>query len=84
VPTIEEIESKTSVNIENIRPDRVYKMVSSSGSQCFFVPNNIASSIVQTIELGANNKSERAWDGVMIKQAGIKIRVNRTGLLIKC
>jgi CRISPR-associated endonuclease Csn1 len=59
-------------------------MVSSSGNQCFFVPNNVASPIMQTTELGANNKSEKSWDGLMIKQVGIKIKVSRTGVLIKC
>jgi CRISPR-associated endonuclease Csn1 len=82
VPTKEDIESQAPVNIENIRPSRIYKMVSCTGNQCFFVPNNIASPIVQTTELGANNKSERSWDGIMIKQAGIKIIVNRMGMLI--
>jgi CRISPR-associated endonuclease Csn1 len=83
VPTKEEIESKTPLNIENIRPERVYKMVSCTGNECFFTPNNIANPIVQTTELGANNKSARSWDGTMIKQAGIKIMVNRIGMLIK-
>jgi CRISPR-associated endonuclease Csn1 len=83
VPTKEEIESKAPVNIENIRPNRVYKMVSCTGNQCFFVPNNIANPIVQTTELGANNKSERSWDGLMIKQVGVKILVNRTGSVDK-
>ncbi|MDR2775214.1 MAG: type II CRISPR RNA-guided endonuclease Cas9 [Tannerella sp.] len=84
VPATEDIESKVPVNMENLRPDRVYKMVSSSGNQCFFVPNNVASPIMQTKELGANNKSEKSWDGLMIKQVGIKIKVNRMGMLISC
>jgi CRISPR-associated endonuclease Csn1 len=84
VPTKEEIESQAPVNISNIHPSRVYKMVSSSGNQCFFIPNSIASPIVQTTELGAKNKSERSWDGTMIKQYGFKIIVNRIGMLVKC
>jgi CRISPR-associated endonuclease Csn1 len=59
--------------------DRIYKMVSSSGSQCFFTPNNIASPIMQTTELGANNKSEKAWNGQMIKQTCIKLTMDRLG-----
>jgi CRISPR-associated endonuclease Csn1 len=84
VPTREDVESKAPVNTKNIRPNRIYKMVSSSGNQCFFIPNNVASPIVQTRELGANNKSEKSWDGIMIKQVGIKIMVNKIGMLIKC
>jgi CRISPR-associated endonuclease Csn1 len=83
VPTKDEIESQVPVNVDNIYPSKVYKMVSSSGNQCFFVPNNVASPIVQTTELGANNKSERSWEGVMIKQYGIKIMVNRIGMVVK-
>jgi CRISPR-associated endonuclease Csn1 len=80
VPTKEEVDNQTRVNANNIHPTRIYKMVSCTGSQCFFIPNNIASPIVQTTELGANNKSERSWDdGLMIKQVGTKIRVNRIG-----
>jgi CRISPR-associated endonuclease Csn1 len=83
VPTKEEIESQVPVNVDNVHPSRVYKMVSSSGNQCFFVPNNVASPIMQTTELGANNKSERSWDGTMIKQHGIKITIDRIGRVDK-
>ncbi|MDL2313014.1 type II CRISPR RNA-guided endonuclease Cas9 [Bacteroidales bacterium OttesenSCG-928-B11] len=77
VPTEEELES--GVNFEKIKPERVYKMVSSSGNQCFFVPNFIATPIVQTKELGANNKSEKSWDGIMIKQKCEKLKTDRLG-----
>ncbi len=62
-----------------IRKDRIYKMVSSSGSQCFFVPNTIANPIVGTIELGANNKAERAWTNEMIKEICLPLKVDRLG-----
>ena len=61
--------------------NEIYKMVSSSGSQCFFVPYYIASPIAQTIELGANNKSEKAWSGVMIKKVCQKLLVSRLGFI---
>ena len=77
VPTEEEI---SSGNINGgYRADRIYKMVSSSGAQCFFVPHNIASPIMQTKELGANNKSEKSWDEIMIKQACSNLTINRMG-----
>jgi CRISPR-associated endonuclease Csn1 len=79
VPTEDEIATGTHINIADIKSDRIYKMVSSTGHQCFFVPNSIANPIVQTTELGANNKSEKSWDGVMIKQGCVKLRINRLG-----
>lgn len=57
----------------------IYKMVSCTGTQCFFIPNNIATPIVQTTELGSNNKSEKTWNGVMIKQVCMKLKVDRLG-----
>ena len=80
VPTEEQLERK-NVSIEDVIENKggVYKMISATNSQCFFIPYYIASPIVQTIELGANNKSERAWNGVMIKEICIKIKTNRLG-----
>jgi len=59
--------------------NRIYKMISCSSYQCFFTPNRIASPIMQTIELGANNKSEKTWEGQMIKQVCIKLKIDRLG-----
>lgn len=78
IPTEEELASE-NINGFNVKTDRIYKMVSSSGYQCFFVPNHIANPIMQTTELGANNKSERSWDGQMIKQICLKLKVDRLG-----
>ncbi|MGL5919837.1 MAG: hypothetical protein ACRCZQ_04960, partial [Bacteroidales bacterium] len=81
VPTIDEIESQSPVSNEDLKnkADRIYKFVSSSTVQAFFIPANIASPIVATKELGANNKAEKAWDGVMIKQHCQKLTVSRLG-----
>jgi len=77
VPTVEECESgDMPVEIDG---KRVYKMVSSSGSQCFFIPHTIANPIVPTLELGANNKAEKSWDGEMIKSICVPIKVDRIG-----
>ncbi len=59
--------------------NRIYKFVSSSGNQAFFVPYFIANAIIKTTELGANNKAERAWSGEMIKETCIPIQVDRLG-----
>lgn len=58
-------------------------MVSSSGNQCFFIPVNIANAIVPILELGANNKAEKSWEGNMIKSICIPIKVDRLGNIIK-
>ena len=80
VPTPEEMESK-QIDWSDKRKvtGRVYKMVSSTGPQCFFVPAFISIPIMQTRELGANNKAERAWTGEMIKEVCLKMIVDRLG-----
>lgn len=60
---------------------RIYKLVSFSGTQAFFVPQFIASPIVNKIEFSALNKMERAISGEMIKETCIKLKVNRLGLV---
>ena len=62
---------------------RIYKMVSSTGKDCHFIPQEIAYPIVQTTELGANNKAERTWEGITIKKACKKLNVNRLGIITK-
>lgn len=63
--------------------ENIYKMVSSSGSQCFFVRQNIATSIVNKVEFSALNKTERSIEGLMIKDACIKLKVDRLGNISK-
>ncbi|MFN8881004.1 MAG: type II CRISPR RNA-guided endonuclease Cas9 [Cyclobacteriaceae bacterium] len=60
-------------------PTRIYKVVSFSGNQCFFVMQTVATSIVNKAEYTTLNKMERSIDGKMIKESCIKIRVNRLG-----
>jgi CRISPR-associated endonuclease Csn1 len=61
----------------------IYKMVSSSEKDCFFVPQSIAVPIIQTIELGANNKAEKAWNGIAVKKVCYKLIVDRLGHITK-
>lgn len=83
VPTEDELASGTKYSIENIKVDRVYKMVSCSGRQCFFTPAFVAYPILSPAELGANNKSEKAWDGLMIKQVALKLIIDRLGNIVR-
>jgi CRISPR-associated endonuclease Csn1 len=54
-------------------------MVSSSGTQCFFVKSEVAVSIVNKIEFSALNKMEKSIDGRMIKDICAKLKVDRLG-----
>ena len=77
VPSCEDIEIGQVTQC--ITPERVYKMVSSSGIQCPFVNHLVAKSIVDKVEFSRHNKMERAITGEMIKELCIPIKVDRLG-----
>ena len=79
VPTKEEIEN----NHYQLNADRLYKMVSSGGYQCFFIKHNVASSIIDKVEFSSQNKMERAITGEMIKEVCIPVKIDRLGNIIK-
>ena len=58
-------------------------MVSSTGNQCFFIPASVSNGIIQTLELGANNKAEKSWEGEMIKSICLPLKVDRLGNIIQ-
>lgn len=80
VPTIEELEN--GINVGKIDGNRIYKFVSCTGNEGHFVPANIANPIVPVLELGSNNKAQRAWTGEMIKEICLPIQVDRIGNII--
>ncbi|SHF13086.1 type II CRISPR RNA-guided endonuclease Cas9 [Chryseobacterium sp. OV279] len=63
--------------------NNVYKVVSFSGSQIFFVKQNVAVSIVNKAEFSTLNKMERAIDGRMIKECCVKLKIDRIGNMTK-
>ena len=65
-----------------VNGDRIYKMVSSSGPQCFFIKGTVATCIVNKLEFSPLNKMERAISGEMIKEICIPIKVDRLGNII--
>jgi CRISPR-associated endonuclease Csn1 len=86
VPTKEEIENYSLVDFNKLNKDqtnRISKMVSSTGTQCFFINNNVSSSIWNKLEFSALNKMEKTIDGIMIKEVCWKLTVNRLGQIIK-
>ncbi len=58
---------------------RIYKMVSSSGNQCFFVLSSVAGTIIDKYEFSPSNKMERSLTGEMIKEVCIPITIDRLG-----
>ena len=63
--------------------DRIYKMVSASGPQCFFVRNIVSSPIINKFEFSPLNKMERALTGEMIKEICLPIKVDRLGNIVE-
>ncbi len=85
VPIEEEMSNPNSINIKNFTNEqiyRIYKMVSSSTYQCFFISANVASSIFNKVEFSALNKMERDINGCMIKDCCWKLEVDRLGNVI--
>ena len=81
VPTKEE---KANAYIYNqLDTGQLYKMVSSSGNQCFYIKANVASSIIDKVEFSSLNKMERAITGEMIKEVCIPVKVDRLGNITK-
>ena len=80
VPTKEEIQNGNTVPLDKTR---IYKMVSCTGNQCFFIQFHVANVIVDKYEYSAMNKMERAITGEMIKEICIPIQIDRLGNIIK-
>ncbi len=86
VPSEEERESLQSIDFKNLSKEqiqRVYKMVSSSGYQCFFIRNDVATPIVNKFEFSPLNKTERSIDNIMIKDVCWKLEIDRLGKIKK-
>lgn len=82
MPTEDEKENLMLLDFNELSKEqvqRVFKMVSFTGNQAFFVSNNIATSIVDKMEFSALNKMEKSVDGIMIKSLCLKLEVDRLG-----
>lgn len=80
LPTADELESgRVTLPLDK---SRIYKMVSCTDNECHFVPACIAVPILKTIELGSNNKSQKAWSGEMIKETCIPLKTDRLGNIV--
>lgn len=86
IPTEDEKENLTQLNFDKLskeQAERVFKIVSFTGIQAFFISNNIATSIVDKMEFSALNKMEKSIDGMMIKSLCLKLKVDRLGKIKK-
>jgi len=86
IPSGDELENINNIDFKNFskeKSERIYKVVSFSGNQLFFVRQDVATSVVNKTEFSTLNKMERAIDGSMIKESCIKLNVDRLGNISK-
>jgi CRISPR-associated endonuclease Csn1 len=82
VPTEDERLSSGNLDLTNInyrQVSNIYKAVSFTGNQIFFVKQDVATSIVNKVEFSSLNKMERSIDGTMIKEYCLKLGIDRLG-----
>lgn len=72
---------KIDFSNDTVDPMKVYRMASSTKGVCYFVHNSVSKAILDKVEFGPLNKSEKSMDGRMIKQFCKKISCNRLGYL---
>ncbi len=63
----------------NLIKEHIYKMVSATNRQCFFIPHTVADFISRGQEYNVLNKIELAEDGRSIKEHCVPLKVNRLG-----
>ncbi|MGN7758982.1 type II CRISPR RNA-guided endonuclease Cas9 [Chryseobacterium sp. 22532] len=86
IPSGDELENMHSIDFKNLVKEKqrnIYKVVSFSGSQIFFIRQDVATSIANKTEFSTLNKMERAIDGSMIKENCIKLKIDRLGNISK-
>jgi CRISPR-associated endonuclease Csn1 len=66
-------------NLNKEQLKRIYKMVSCTNSRAYFIPQNVANSIVDKVEFFSLNKIEKGLMGEKIKNICIKLKIDRLG-----
>ena len=79
LPTKEELKD----GINEVDKKRIYKMVSATGNQCFFIDEKVAKVIYDKVEFTSMNKAERAITGEMIKEICIPLKIDRLGNIVE-
>jgi CRISPR-associated endonuclease Csn1 len=95
VPTEDEKENLNVIDFSSLSKEqvgRIYKMVSSTGSECHFIHSNVATLIKsydaksKIGEFGSLNKQELTIDleaAIRIKEACIKLEIDRLGAILR-
>jgi CRISPR-associated endonuclease Csn1 len=86
IPSEDELDNVNNIDFNNFskeQNERIYKVVSFSNGQIFFVRQDIATSVVNKAEFSTLNKMERAIDGSMIKDNCVKLKIDRLGNISK-
>ena len=65
--------------IDKLNRKQIFKMVSCTAKQCFFLSQTVASPIYPGTEFGSLNKVEKNDEGVTIKTRCLKLVVDRLG-----
>jgi CRISPR-associated endonuclease Csn1 len=76
-------EGEERVLPEKIEYERIYKCVSFTKIDCFFIPNQISNVLENKKEFGPLNKLEKSLFNTTIKRNCIKLNIDRLGHLIK-
>ncbi len=82
VPNEEERENINSIDfgkLNNEQVKRIYKIVSFTNNRLYAIPYTVAKSIIDKVEFSQLNKLEFSLDKQSIKDACIKLRVDRLG-----
>ena len=81
VPSPEE--KDVPIDCQNMNRNHIYKMVSSSGNRCCFIPHRVANPIFPKVEFDSHNKLEISLDGQSIKEVCVPIKVDKLGNITK-
>lgn len=70
MPTEEEME-RGNIDVQNLNLNQIFKMVSSTGNNCFFVPNTLSQVIFPSKEYESMDKvgTVKEWDGYSISES---------------
>lgn len=80
-----ENENTTMLDFNHLSKDernRIYKVVSFTGNQCFFIKHDVATTIINKKEYSPLNKMEKSIEGEMIKNVCLKLEIDRLGNII--
>ena len=86
IPTEEELNDPNNFNLTQLTKEqvnRIYKVVSFTGNQCFMIRSDVATSIVNKIEFSSLNKMENSIEGIQVKSCCWKLEVDRLGIIKK-